>query len=357
MRPAGLFKSRERRYILSFKYYDGNNLKSNTDADMYISIGGRGIGKTFWWKRDNVKRFIEHGEQWIYLRRYNSELSNIDLLLDDIAHEFPDWEFEIKKKRMFAKLKTENKWKEMGFIMCLSRIKTGKGVNYPNVGTILYDEFQLDDSDKRLNKYLANEVKVFSDFYETVSRTRNVRIVFLSNAISVVNPYFTKWKLMPTKNKITKKNMNGFVFALEMCNADEYMAEKRKTRSGRLMEISGMAESSLQNEMLNDNLFYIAKKPPNAKYKFNLKIDGQYIGVYQDPTDWKLYFAREHTPTGITYVFKKSDIDEKSYFVKSKRDYNDISIIVNLFHRNLVSFANQNIKYNVLEILSLLNVL
>lgn len=342
---------------MTFKYYNGNNLKSHSTADMFISIGGRGIGKTYWWKRDCIKDFIENGNQWVYLRRYHSELANIDLLLNDVAHEFPEWDFEIKKRRMYAKKKKTKKWLEMGYILCLSRIKTGKGVNYPKVASILFDEFQLDDSDKRINKYLVNEVKIFSDLYETISRTREVRIIFLSNAISIVNPYFTKWKIAPVKNKIVKKNLNGFIFAIEMCNADDYMSEKVKTRSGKLMNISGMAESSIENDMLNDNEFYIGKKPANAKYRFNLKIDGQTMGVYQDMNDWKLYFSKSFTPTGQTYIFKKTDIDERTIYCKNRKDYTDINIMCNLFNRNLIAFENQNIKYNVLEIFSILNVI
>ena len=41
-------------------------------------IGGRGIGKTFALKKYLLKRFIDKGEQFIYLRRNKSELDRID---------------------------------------------------------------------------------------------------------------------------------------------------------------------------------------------------------------------------------------------------------------------------------------
>lgn len=51
---------------------------------------------------------------------------------------------------------------------------------------IIFDEFIID---KGVYKYLPNEVEYFLDLYETISRLRDVKDLFLCT-ITQTNPYF-----------------------------------------------------------------------------------------------------------------------------------------------------------------------
>ena len=59
------------------KWYNPQKMLSYNQYLNFV-IGGRGIGKTFAIKKYLLKRFIEKGHQFIYLRRNKSELDRID---------------------------------------------------------------------------------------------------------------------------------------------------------------------------------------------------------------------------------------------------------------------------------------
>ena len=67
---------------------------SSFEQDAYpvtFIIGARGVGKTVHALSENLKRCFENGTQFIYLRRYQTEIDtlsiNLTLLSDLIAHE------------------------------------------------------------------------------------------------------------------------------------------------------------------------------------------------------------------------------------------------------------------------------
>ena len=68
-------------------YYNGGELLSKNRLINFI-IGNRGGGKTYHWKVRAIKDFLNNGKQFIWLRRYNTELENIRSWYNDIAHEF-----------------------------------------------------------------------------------------------------------------------------------------------------------------------------------------------------------------------------------------------------------------------------
>ena len=55
-------------------YYSFDKLFSINGWLIAMIIGGRGVGKTFNAKVAVLKRFLKTGEQFIFLRRYKTEL-------------------------------------------------------------------------------------------------------------------------------------------------------------------------------------------------------------------------------------------------------------------------------------------
>ena len=107
-------------------------------------------------------------------------------------------------------------------------------MSYPDVTMIIFDEFIID---KGTYKYLSDEVTCFLEFYETVARIRDVQVFFLSNAITITNPYFLYWNLkMPYNSDITCKND----MLIQLVANPFFIDMKKNTRFGRL--ISGTVE-------------------------------------------------------------------------------------------------------------------
>ena len=144
-------------------------------------------------KKLAIKRFLKTGKQFIYLRRYKTEFDDFKNFFNDIMDEFPDTTFEVKGKKIYIDGELA------GYGIPLSTALTKKSVSYERVELIGFDEFVIDS---KVIHYLSNEVDAFLEFYETVARTRdNVRVLFLSNAVSVVNPYFMYWNLRPNSEQ------------------------------------------------------------------------------------------------------------------------------------------------------------
>ena len=59
-------------------------------------VGARGCGKTFGVKQWCIKDFLKTGYQFVYVRRYKTELKTVKTFFFDIADHFPNHTFEVK---------------------------------------------------------------------------------------------------------------------------------------------------------------------------------------------------------------------------------------------------------------------
>ena len=77
-------------------YYDYDKI-SSYNATFNMIITNRGFGKTYGAKKRAINKFLKKGEQFIYVRRYKSELKKVkDKFFEKIKKEFEGHKFEIK---------------------------------------------------------------------------------------------------------------------------------------------------------------------------------------------------------------------------------------------------------------------
>ena len=174
-------------------YYNFDKLFS-FDALFYFVIGERGVGKTFNAKVAVLKKFLKTGEQFIYLRRYKTELdSALATFWSDLQNNgyFVDYKLEIKKSKMLTTFLCNGK--VCGYAVPLSTANILKSTAFPLVNTIIFDEFLLDSGGTY--RFLKNEVTMTLDVCETVFRLRNGKVLFLGNALTITNPYFAYFNL------------------------------------------------------------------------------------------------------------------------------------------------------------------
>lgn len=336
-------------YPLKYKrndkmFYNGNKALTYNCLFNFI-IGNRGSGKTYWSKEWCISDFLKTGNQFIYLRRYDTEFEkgNKEKFFDDIKEKFEGHEFEVKGYNAYIDKKVA------GYFIPLSKAKIKKSTPFPRVNKIIYDEFILDK--KSLYHYLGDEVITFLEFYETVARTRdNVRTFFLSNAITVTNPYFLYFNIKPTKKKIKRY---GDEILLEMVEDNEFIEMKSKTRFGKLIKGTKYGDYAIENQFLRDDDTFIGKKTGNAKYYFTLKYKGIDIGVYVDFLNGK-YFVSDDVDKSckLIYCVTLDDHSINTMLVKGKQ-----SRILNNFTQNYklgnVIFENQNLKNLTYDIIRL----
>lgn len=251
-------------------FYNGGELLSKNRLMNFI-IGNRGGGKTFHWKERCIKDFLRTGKQFIWIRRYNTELENIKKWYDDIAFLFEGHKLEVTKKH----IKIDDKI--AGYIGALSTSQRLKSNAYPNVDKIVFDEFLIDKGSLR---YIKGEVELMLELIETIFRMRdnNNKVIFIANAISIVNPYFTYFGVKPNLDKRFTLFKH---IAIELYTNEEYINKKKSTRFGDMIKDTKYGEYAIENKFLRDNYSFIEKRPAcQMVYANTVVYNGARYGVW-----------------------------------------------------------------------------
>ena len=301
------------------------------DRILNFIIGARGIGKSYAMKKHPIKRFIKYGEQFIYVRRYKPELKKIGNYFNDIAQEFPNHEFKVKGRQFFIDGKLA------GWAIPLSAWQSEKSNAYPMVTTIVFDEFirERDNSG-----YIPNEVDALLNLMDTVFRTReNGRCICLSNAVSVINPYFVYFGLVPDINK----RFNAYKHILiEIPDSKDFSDERRKTKFGELIDGTEYGEMSLDNEFVNDSDVFIEKRSKISKFVFSIVYKGMRMGVWVDTQQMLLYLTTDYDPsTKNVYALTADDLEEDMILVSNYKKNYHIKKLCSAFMNGQLRFDNQ----------------
>ena len=165
----------------------------------------------------------------------------------------------------------------MGFAVALTTALTKKSVSYHKVDDIYFDEFVIDS---KVIHYMRNEVVQFLEFYETVARLReNVRVFFVSNAISVINPYFIYWKIRPKPNQ--RFTRYGHLI-IEFVMNEDFVQAKYKTKFGQIIKGTDYGNYAVENHFLKDNANFVERKSGYAQFTFTIVYSGLSYGVWTD---------------------------------------------------------------------------
>jgi hypothetical protein len=305
-------------------------------------IGARGIGKSFSMKEYVIKRFLKNGEQFIYTRRYKGELKKLGNYFDDIKSKFPDVNFKVKGRQLFINDKLA------GWAIPLSLWQSEKSNAYPNVTTIVFDEFIRE---KDNSGYIPNEVEALLNLMDTVFRDRdNVRCICLSNAVSIVNPYFLYFDLVPD----TGKRFNAYKNVLiEIPESRDFSEERRKTRFGELINGTDYGDMSLDNEFVNDSQVFIAKRPKDSKFQFSVVYKGLTIGVWVDVQEGVMYLASEYDPScKNVFALTTNDLNENALLMMNWKNNYYLFKMVRAFTTGCLRFDNQvlrNVGYEMFK--------
>lgn len=282
-------------------YYDCTQLLSHKAIFNFV-IGNRGGGKTFDAKKKCITRFKKKGQQFVWVRRYQTEIDTLSEFWADIAKFYPNDTLTCEGNKLYINGELA------GYLIALTKAMQLKSVAFPNVSLIVFDEFLLD---KGRITYLKNEVEVFMELFETIARTRdNVVALFLGNAISSVNPYFEYFKITP---KIGQKFTKGNGVCIEFYFNEDFIKMKQETRFGKVIKDTSYGEYNMLNKFLRDSDSYLCKRPPTADYKlYQFILDGFKFSLWKDIKMQNFYVDRsfEHNFGQFrTYVLNPNDMD------------------------------------------------
>lgn len=292
-------------------YYNFDRVYSYNAVFNFI-CGARGLGKTYGAKDKVIKKFLRNGEQFIYLRRFKTEMRAARAFFDDIDHTFKGVLFRLNGDQFEVcrepkKIRKENKWEVMGYAIALSTAQNQKGRAFPLVRTIIFDEFIIE---KGLVHYLPDEVTVMTNFYSTVDRNRNnTRVLFLANSISIQNPYFVKYKIRPEKVGDLITMARGFIVA-HFVDSTEFNAKVYQTRFGEFIEGTEYADYALGNEFADNHELMIERKPAHAEYAYTLETREGTFSIWYDRKESLYYLQQKRPGQELKYTMLPGKVDK-----------------------------------------------
>lgn len=291
-------------------------------------VGVRGGGKTFNMIKHGIEKFLKDGTQFIYLRRQVVQLDDACVGRDTqgdlfayIRHEgyFEDHELKVVSDKSGGyNFYIDDKI--MGYGKALSTSMSRKSMALPNVGLIIFDEFMIDDKAK-IERYLGqgtNEPFIFENFYETVTRGRDIPVFFIGNAFSMVNPYFIHFNIR-FKPNADKDIYKGKFWTVVLWRDEAFIKSREKTQFYQATKDTKFHEHAFGNTFYLDNKDFIKKRSKDSEHQFSLVYLGKTYGVWVDWNKGTYYVSTKGANTSRDKTISMSLSDNKPNNVNIRR--------------------------------------
>jgi hypothetical protein len=210
--------------------------------------------------------------------------------------------------------------KIMGYGKALSTAASRRSTSKPNVKRMIFDEFLIDDTAGTNQRYLngGEEFFLFSNFYETIARGRDIPVIFIGNAFSMVNPYFLSLNIRihsPEDNKIYKGKSWTVVFWRD----PEFIATREQTQFFQATTGTKFSEHAFGNTFYLDRKDFIQKRPKDSEHQFSLVYMGKTYGVWVDWDKGEYYVSSKGANTSRDKTISMSLSDNKPNNVNIRR--------------------------------------
>ena len=322
-------------------YYDYDKLLSRDFLISFV-ISERGLGKTFGAKIACLKEFLKSGSEFIYVRRYKTELdSSLATFWSDIQNNgfFEDYKLKVEKSKLLTKFTCNGK--VCGYAVALSTSNILKSTAFPKVKYIVFDEYLLRYGGQY--RYLKNEVDIFLDLMETVFRLRDGKVIMLGNAINIyASPYFAYWNLDLPYGKEFKSYQDGAIL-VHYARNEVYREKKRQSKFGKLIEGTEFGRYAIDNQDVSMSLDFIQNRPEKSRFAALLIINGFKLGLWYG-SDYKVYLSEKYDPNTINkFALDFNDHTETTIFT-SARENPYINFCVQSYKNGSLRFENQKVK-------------
>lgn len=341
------------------KYYDGTKLLSMLDLygkkpEIYMCTTNRTGGKTTYFGRLCVNRFLDKGEKFGLIYRYNYELDDCgDKFYKDISNLFfPSTVMTTKRRAsgIFHELFIDEK--SCGYAISLNSADQIKKYShlFSDIKRMIFDEFQSET-----NHYCTDEIKKFLSVHTSIARgnseqIRYVPVYMLANTVSIINPYYVEMGISERLHDDTKF-LKGDGFVLEQGFIDSASIAQKESGFNRAFSRNSYVAYSTQCVYLNDNKSFIEKPQGVGRYLATIKYKGVNYGI------------REYADSGVIYCDDKSDDtfkvkitvttdDHEINYVMLKRNDFFLSNLRYFFERGCFRFKDLRCKEAVLKALS-----
>lgn len=343
---------------MSKQYYDGTKLLSLMDIngnrpEIYICTTNRTGGKTTYFSRLLVNKYLQNKEKFCLIYRFNYELDNVsEKFFKDINTLFFP-EYEMTSKRQASGIFHELFLNEMscGYAVSLNSADQIKKYShlFSDVARMLFDEFQSES-----NHYCNNEIEKLLSIHTSIARgqgkhVRYVPVYMIGNPVSIINPYYVELGIS-SRLKTDTKFLRGDGFVLEQGYIDTASKAQKESGFNRAFAKNKYANYASEAVYLNDNLAFVESVSGKSKYICTIKYNDCNYGI------------REYSEQGILYCDDRPDMsfptrittttaDHGINYVMLQRHDMYIANLRLLFEKGCFRFRNLKCKEAVLSAL------
>lgn len=341
------------------KYWDiRKTLSYNCLFNFIISL--RGGGKTYGTLKYCVDKHIKEkkqGRTWqfVYVRRQENELKKLTIsrggrLFNDIRKEFPGHILKAESNVLYCD------GDECGYAIQLSNAFTQKSDPHPNVQMIIFDEFIA----VKQSSYLNDEVTKFLELYESIARPGTdhpvVRVFFLGNAVTQMNPYFDYFRLeRPYAGEFKRFGSTNDILVQDV-DVPELQEDKHRSRFGQLIQGTEYASYSIDNEWLEDNTDFIQKKTKDCEYRMSIRYNNQWIGIWFDTIDWIYYISMDvDLQNPNKYSATTQDHKPNVMLIKNAKRMASFKHLIDSYNMGAIRYESIKLKNWFREIIRMIN--
>lgn len=341
------------------KYYDGTKILSMSDIDrkkpeIYMVVGNRSAGKTTYYNRLLVNRFLKTGKKFGVLYRYDYEVDGCaEKFFKDIQKLFFPAHTMTSEKRengVYTELFLDKK--SCGYAFALNKADAIKKVSHKlsDIDSYVFDEFQSET-----NHYCAGEVKKFQSIHTSIARgngeaVRYVPVYMLSNAVSMINPYFSALNVSARLRKDTKF-LRGNGWVLEQAYLDEIADAQKQSAFNRAFASSDYTAYATENVYLNDNLTFIENVKGVSRYICTFSYGKKEFAVREYKEQGIIYCSKNIDKTCKTKIAINTDSMQTNYIMIANNSVL-IKTLRRFFELGCFRFADQESKEAVFKLIS-----
>ena len=364
----------------SFRSIDGYNKPLN------IVISPRELGKTTQMWMDKIYLpWKKNHRPWIYLVRQAVEIddaliqsifsTNMNKYTDDNlvpiykSSSFSDGIVDIflniphKEKKIIQdedgndieqEIEVNEKYLFVRIVSLAIKMYRIKKAILRNIAGVFMEEFIINP--KFNEKYLPKEYERIQEAYSTWRREADgvLKMYFCGNPYSLFNPLFVGLKVDISKLKRDAFYV-GNSFVIHWAVLSEELKAKILEENPFYKFDEEYNTYAVEGQAVNDANIKLSKLPKNFYLSFVLKMDGKFIGIFQnnyiDDLEDKYFckFLDEVSARRTIYCFDFSEMVERSILM-SLDERMKLQRFKNSLRKRLVSFEDINVYYYVEEV-------
>lgn len=247
VRPDGLLKR-----------YRNNDAINNTGADVRMIVGRRSNGKTYPTIVNCLIDYIDNGNAFAYVRRYDSDLKSVkdDIFNAVILNGWLSWKTGGKYNNVqyyrgkwyLRHISDEGKIDKKDpepfcYGFAINRCESYKGPDYGAVKTVIFDEFI---PMRTVLGTLPREWSLWQNLISTIVRDRDDIVIYMiANTITKNSVYFDHYKI--DIDEIEQGEIRVYNFTSGGCLAIEYCSDNgdANVKSSKYFDIDDSVGSAI----------------------------------------------------------------------------------------------------------------